>query len=118
LQKNRITNSQSLAISHAPEAHTPHDGRKRPVGHLCGLLAGLETGQLEGASLQPLLIEEETVAVPAKELHRLAVLAEEDENVTAEQRTLQFLAYQFRESVDAEIHPDIVLAHIIPPAFL
>ncbi len=29
---------------HPLEAHAPHDGRKRPVGHLCGLQVGSETG--------------------------------------------------------------------------
>ena len=40
----RIVNSQPLAISDASEAYTPHDGRKCPVWHLCGLQAGFETG--------------------------------------------------------------------------
>ena len=45
-------------------------------------------------------------------------LAEEDENVTVQQRALQLLAYQFRETVDSHIHPHIVLADIILPVFL
>ena len=36
--------SQPPAVSHALEAHAPHDGRKRPVGHLYGLQARLEKG--------------------------------------------------------------------------
>ena len=94
MQNIRISNSQSLAISDTLEAHTPHDGGKCPVGHLYGLLTRLETGKLEGASLQPLLVEKETVAVPAKQLRHLTVLAKEDEYITIEQRTLQFLNYQ------------------------
>jgi hypothetical protein len=40
----RFSNSQPVAISHALEAHTPHDGGKRPVGHLCGFQVGSEMG--------------------------------------------------------------------------
>ena len=114
----RLPDSQSLAISDASEAHAPHDGRKRPVRHLCGLLARSETGQFKGPLLQSFLIKQETVTVPAKQLNHLAVLAKEDENVTVQLRTLQLVTYNLGQSVDAKIHPHIALADIVPATVL
>ena len=48
--------------------------------HYASLLAGIEIGYLEGTSFKSLLIECETVRIPAKEFHLLSVLAEEDEH--------------------------------------
>ena len=50
------------------------------VGHYASLLAGIEIGYLEGTSFKSLLIQCETVRIPAKELYLLPVLAEEDEH--------------------------------------
>ena len=67
---------------------------------------------------QPFLIEKESVAVPAEKLHHLPVLAEEDKHITAKQRLVQFIAHNLGQSVDAKVHPHIVLAHIVPAAIL
>ena len=113
-----IASSQPLAISDASEAYTPHDGRKCPVGHLSGLLVRSEAGQLEGPFLQPLLVKQESVAVPAKQLHHLAVLAKEDKNIAVQERALQLVTYNLGQSVDAHIHPHISLADVISAAIL
>ena len=65
-----------------------------------------------------LLIEKETVTVPAEQLYLLPPLAEEDENVTAEYWLLQFIADHPGQSVDAQVHPHISLAHVVPAAIL
>ena len=118
LQGLELPQPQPAAVSHAPEAHALHDGRKCPVGHHSGLLARPETGQLERPPLQPLVVEEEAVAVPAQELHHLAGLAEEDEDVAVQQRTPQLTGHQLGQPVDPQVHAHVALAHIIPPAGL
>ena len=118
LQNRRIANPQPLAISDASETHAPHDSRKRPVGHLCSLQAGSETGYLKGPSLQPLLVKQETVTVPAKQLHHLAVLAEEDKDIAVQERTVQLVTHNLGQSVDARVHPHIALADVVLPTFL
>ena len=51
----------------------------RVLGHYASLLAGIEIGYLEGTSFKSLLIECETVRIPAKEFYLLSVFAEKDE---------------------------------------
>ena len=54
---------------------------------------GLEVRQPEAALLEALVIEDEAAAVPAEDLHLVAALADEDEEVAGEDVFLPLAAH-------------------------
>jgi hypothetical protein len=71
-------NLKSLAVSRRPERNALHDQRKRLPGHPVAPSGLVELGYLEGAFLKALLIKNESIGVPTKQLDALMILAIKD----------------------------------------
>jgi len=69
--------------------------------------------QLEGASLQPFLVQQEPIAIPLEHFHLLTVLGEKDEHCAAEGRELHFGSYNLIQAVYAHVHAHISLTYVI-----
>jgi hypothetical protein len=66
----------------------------------------LEERDPEAALLEAFVIEDEATAVPGEDLHLVAALADEDEEVAGEDIFLPLAAHHHREAVDAVAHVD------------
>lgn len=104
----------ALAEAHALQTHPGHDERERLPREFMVAGGRVDAGHLERAPLKALLVQQEPVRVPAKQLHALAVLGKEHEHVAAHRRERGLCLDQVEQGVDALAHIHGVLAHEVP----
>ena len=87
-------------------------------GILHCLFLGIKEWQFKGSSLQSLLVQQETIAIPFEHFYLLAVLGEEDEYRTTKWRQLHLRPHNLIQAIYAHVHSDISLADVILGIFV
>ncbi len=94
------------------------NSKERLVRHFALFALGIKEWQFKGSSLQSLLVQQETFAIPFEQFYLLAVLGEEDEYRTTKWRKFHLGSHNLIQTVYAHVHSDISLADVILGIFV